>query len=148
MTITATTWCVFRLGGSSYALDIGLVGEVLPAAAPTPLPRSPAGIAGLVNLRGRPLAVVDPWQLFDLQRPAGQQPTQVLVLRTAVDLAALPVDACAGVITATSALLPADRDAHPPWVAGFLPLADGALAAVIAGPELLRRLDRLRPGST
>lgn len=146
--IASTTWCVFRLGGSSYALDIGLVGEVLPAGTPTPLPRSPAGIAGLVNLRGRPLAVVDPWQLLDLERPAGQQAAQVLVLRTAVDLAALPVDACAGVITAMSALLPADRDAHPPWVAGFLPLADGTLAAVIAGPELLRRLDRLRPGST
>ena len=145
MTPAASSWCVVRLGSDLYALDVAVVGEVLPASSPVPLPRCPAGVLGLISRRGQPLAVVDPWLLLDLSRPVGAPPAQLLVLRTATTLAALPVDACAGVVAAPPGTFrPVARSGEPPWVAGFQPLTSGEVATVIATAELLRRLDRLR----
>lgn len=46
-------------GGATFALPLEYVVEVLRAVQVTPLPGAPAGVAGVVNVRGEPLAVVD-----------------------------------------------------------------------------------------
>jgi purine-binding chemotaxis protein CheW len=52
-------WLVVRLGGGEYALPVEQVGEVLRMVALTPLPAAPRHVAGLVNLRGRGVPVLD-----------------------------------------------------------------------------------------
>ncbi|MDV2481870.1 purine-binding chemotaxis protein CheW [Methanoculleus sp. Wushi-C6] len=42
----------FRLGSGHYALDIQLAREIVEMIPITPLPRSPAYIQGIINLRG------------------------------------------------------------------------------------------------
>lgn len=49
----------FRVGGTVYALDVGHLREVVRPQTPTPLPRSPRLIEGVIDLRGRVVPVVD-----------------------------------------------------------------------------------------
>jgi chemotaxis-related protein WspB len=59
----------FRIGGESYALDTTQVAEVLPLLQITRVPKAPVGVAGLINLRGRAVPVVDLSELM-LGEPA------------------------------------------------------------------------------
>jgi chemotaxis-related protein WspB len=49
----------FRIGDASYALDTAHICEILPLLRITHVPQAPAGVAGLINYRGRPVPVVD-----------------------------------------------------------------------------------------
>lgn len=142
----AGTLCVVRIGDACLALDVALVGEVVPLPAVTPLPRCPAPVLGIAELRGQPLAVVDAAQVLELQA-AGAAPRHLLVLRTDVRLAGIPIDACDGVLTAAASdFRHATRHAEPSWIAGFqaFPARGDLLATVIDSADLLARLGRLR----
>jgi purine-binding chemotaxis protein CheW len=49
----------FRVAGSLYAVDILRAREIIPRGDITSLPRAPAFIAGVINLRGAVVPVVD-----------------------------------------------------------------------------------------
>lgn len=49
----------FELSGGRYAMDIGMVKEVVEMLPITPLPRTPPYITGIINLRGEVTHVVD-----------------------------------------------------------------------------------------
>ena len=49
----------FSLGGESYAVDLLKVREVITPPEMTPIPKAPAHVCGLMNLRGLVLTVVD-----------------------------------------------------------------------------------------
>jgi chemotaxis-related protein WspB len=50
---------VFRIGRDRYALEASQVTEVLPLVEIRPVPHAPAGVAGLFDLRGVPVPVID-----------------------------------------------------------------------------------------
>ena len=50
---------VLRVHESDYAVPIGRVQEIVRVPEITPLPEAPAGVEGLINLRGRVLPVID-----------------------------------------------------------------------------------------
>ena len=54
----------FRVGEQSYALPIAAVREIVRVPHITPVPQSPEHIAGVMNLRGRIVPVVDLRQRF------------------------------------------------------------------------------------
>jgi purine-binding chemotaxis protein CheW len=56
---TATQYLTFNLGGEVFALDIEKVREVLDFTAVTRVPRMPAFMRGVINLRGSVIPVVD-----------------------------------------------------------------------------------------
>ena len=49
---------VFRIGDEHIGVDISQVREVTEAQAPVPVPRSPAFLVGLVNIRGEVIPVI------------------------------------------------------------------------------------------
>jgi purine-binding chemotaxis protein CheW len=49
----------FEAGGRSYALEVGQVREIVRSAVVTPLPKAPALIEGVIDLRGSVLPVID-----------------------------------------------------------------------------------------
>jgi purine-binding chemotaxis protein CheW len=51
--------CVLEVGGESYVIDLKRVDEILPAQQPTPVPRAPKFLEGVVKLRGEIVPVVD-----------------------------------------------------------------------------------------
>jgi len=51
--------CTFQLGPHACALDVSCVREVIRPGAPTPVPRAPEGVAGVLSVRGRLLTAWD-----------------------------------------------------------------------------------------
>ncbi|HEU4382983.1 MAG TPA: chemotaxis protein CheW [Anaeromyxobacteraceae bacterium] len=63
---------VFELGAEEYALDIGVVREILRAPPITEVPRAPAHVLGITMVRGQVIAVHDPRRRLGLgAAPAG-----------------------------------------------------------------------------
>ncbi|MCB0872773.1 MAG: chemotaxis protein CheW [Actinobacteria bacterium] len=50
---------VFTLGAEEYGVPIKLVQEIIRYTEPRPIPGSPHGVEGVINLRGRIIPVVD-----------------------------------------------------------------------------------------
>jgi purine-binding chemotaxis protein CheW len=57
---------VFEVGGQTYGLAAPDVREIVRAAAIVPLPRAPAIVEGVINVRGRVVPVLDIRQRFRL----------------------------------------------------------------------------------
>ena len=57
--MSARKLLLFRAGGRCFAVDAGVVREILPASPPTRIPGAPAAVRGLVNVRGTLVTVVD-----------------------------------------------------------------------------------------
>lgn len=120
---------VFVLDGQRYAFPLATVQQVLPMAAPAPLPEAPAIALGVISLHG----VVVP--VLDLRRRLGLPPREygpadhLLVARSSRRLLAVPVDEALGVLeVAMESVVP--PEAVLPRigrVAGVVPLADGLL---------------------
>ncbi|SIO04622.1 chemotaxis protein CheW [Salinivibrio sp. ES.052] len=71
----------FELDGELYGVDIQTVEEIRVWEKPTLLPRSPAFILGVINLRGMIVPVMDLRLRFDTQQVDYHRETVVLVLR-------------------------------------------------------------------
>lgn len=59
---------IFRVGTEDYGLDINAITEVVRPLKITPLPKMPAFIEGVINLRGVILPVVDLRSRFELHK--------------------------------------------------------------------------------
>jgi purine-binding chemotaxis protein CheW len=70
----------FRLGEGDYSVPAQYVREVQPLGDVTPLPFTPAFLVGLVNVRGRLLAVLDIRPLLDIPETPPQPQAFLLVL--------------------------------------------------------------------
>lgn len=76
---------VFHIGSERYGLRLGAIARVLPAAGLKLLPLAPAFVAGLLDLHGEPVPVIDLSQL------AGA-PARQLWFDTRIILLDYPVD--------------------------------------------------------
>jgi purine-binding chemotaxis protein CheW len=83
--------CTFRVGGLLIGLDIDRVQEVLSDPVITSVPLAPPAVAGLLNLRGQILAVIDGRARLGLPRGDVSFATHVIV-RARRELVSLAVD--------------------------------------------------------
>lgn len=96
---------LFRIGEEEFGLPIGVVEEVaqLPAKL-TPLPKSPAFVLGVMNLRGQVIPVIDQAQRFGAAKSEGGR-RRVIVTRIGELQAGFIVDGVSEVVRVeTSAL--------------------------------------------
>ncbi|QSZ66487.1 purine-binding chemotaxis protein CheW [Methanofollis aquaemaris] len=70
----------FELGGECYALDIHLAREIVEMIPITPVPRAPAHIAGLINLRGEVTTVIDLAPLLSIPDLETETTKKIIVL--------------------------------------------------------------------
>ena len=138
-----------RVAGASYALPVAAVREIVRLPAVTRVPGLPAFVAGLANVRGRVLAVIDLRPLLHLEAPRGERlvildggttPTggraiAGLVVDAALNLARLP----AGNLEA----LPPGVTPEASSVLDGLAVIDGAPVAVLSPAGLLGLRGRL-----
>ncbi len=61
---------LFRVGSLVCAAEAERVREILPWLAPTRIPGAPAVVAGLVNVRGTLVTVVDGWRALHQPEPS------------------------------------------------------------------------------
>lgn len=87
-TVSATTVAAldvieFGLAHERYAIEAAYVREVHPLDDLTPLPGTPPFVAGIVNVRGRILAVIDLKRFFDLPEPGITDAHKIILVHTA-----------------------------------------------------------------
>jgi purine-binding chemotaxis protein CheW len=129
-------WLTFRLYGGEYALTVGDVVEVLSMVALAHMPEAQPWLAGMLNLRGRVVPVIDLRLRLDLPaRPIGLD-TPVVVAQWADRLVGLIVDEVTEVLT-----LAADALSAPDELAGA---AHPVLAVARTAERLILLLDLQR----
>ena len=90
---------VFRLGEAEYGLPVTAVQEIQRRPERlSPLPKAPEFVAGLVNLRGSALPVVDLRRILKLPAVARDDRQRIVVLAVREFRAGLIVDATSGVL--------------------------------------------------
>lgn len=91
----------FRVGEQSYALPISAVREIVRPPEITPVPQSPEHVAGVMNLRGRIVPVIDLRKRFR-QAIENSPKTRVLVIALDGKLIGLLVDSASEVLKIAS----------------------------------------------
>jgi purine-binding chemotaxis protein CheW len=71
---------VFTLGEESYAIDIGMVREIIQMQAITRVPGTPHSVEGVINLRGAVIPIVDLRKRFKLTKVSKDKDTRIVVV--------------------------------------------------------------------
>jgi purine-binding chemotaxis protein CheW len=88
----------FQLDGEEYGLDVRLVETIIRAGEVTPVPRAPAFVEGVINLRGRVVPVIDLKKKLGLGEVERSKRARVVVVRVRERLIGLLVDAALQVL--------------------------------------------------
>jgi purine-binding chemotaxis protein CheW len=131
----------FEVAGQSFCIDILAVRELRGWTEPTPLPRSPSYMRGVVNLRGTVLPVLDTAARLGM---AAQQPTArhvIVVVAVGGQTLGLLVDRVCEIVVLADDALQAAPDIRSD--------AEGFVTALVTSEDRmmgLLALDRLAPG--
>jgi purine-binding chemotaxis protein CheW len=79
----AGKYLTFQLGPEIYGIPILKVQEIIGLMNITPVPRTPAFMRGIINLRGKIIPVVDLRAKFCLERHADTERTCIIVVEVA-----------------------------------------------------------------
>jgi len=128
---------IFLLAGETYGIETRHVGEVCHLKDLTAIPCTPTYVAGVMNLRGRILAVVDLSKLFELPARGLTELNRVIVLGVGDEELGLLADSIEGVRQVDSS----DLQESLPTLTGirerFLKGVAGQGLAVLDGGRLL-----------
>ena len=86
------TFVVFKLGDEEYGLDICAVQSIVRFEEPTPVPRCPEFVLGVMNLRGRVIPVLDMMARLGLGRFSPTPGSRVIVAEGEAGILGLAVD--------------------------------------------------------
>lgn len=102
--IAGEQFVVARLGDIEYGIPVVAVDEVVrhPGVLAR-IPSTPGFVAGAMNLRGKPIPVIDQAQVFGIPEPG--QPRRIIILRSGDRQAGFAVDAASELLTVTGAEL-------------------------------------------
>lgn len=144
-TETVHRFLIFTLGEEAYALPISAVEEVvsLPDAL-TRLPKAPAFVAGVMNLRGSPVPVVDQRRRFEVEGAAPSRP-RVVITRLDGTPVGFAVDAVTEILEVPESRLAATPDLAADAGRLFDRVArveaDGRMILLLNPQELLQRAE-------
>lgn len=124
---------LFILEDQKYALPLETVDRVVRAVEVTPLPEAPPIVAGIFNLQGRPVPVVDLRRRFRLAERAVDVDDHFLVARSSTMLVAFPVDEALGLVK--------EFDDEPVPAADVVPDLPYVASVVPSGAEMIYVLD-------
>lgn len=129
---------VFHIGADRYGLPLQSVERVLPAMELKQLPQAPAFVAGLMDLHGQPVPVIDLAVLSGLARGTMMTDTRILLVQypRAGRLLGLLADQVEGIVTVDEASLKEGGIAGPDFLGEVSPQPQGLLQMIHAG-ELL-----------
>jgi purine-binding chemotaxis protein CheW len=72
--------CTFEVGGELFAIDIMRIQEIVRPLPVTPVPKSPFGMVGVVDLRGQVLPVFDLRLRFEMEERERDDQTRYLIV--------------------------------------------------------------------
>lgn len=114
---------VFIIDDQKYALPLAIVDRVVRAVEVTALPDAPPIIAGVFNLQGRPVPVVDLRRRFRLEARAIDVDDHFVIAQSSKMFVAFPVDEALGLVRDLGDELVAAADVVPdlPYVQSVVP---------------------------
>src|SRR3546814_14600984 len=137
MSMSTSDYLTFAIAGQDYGAAILAVREIRGWTAETPLPNAPAGVRGIINLRGQVVPI------FDLRVRLGAAATPptathvVIVVEAAAGQFGLLVDSVSDILT------PDDAELQP--VPPAATDGNGLLLALAARPEPMVPLLDIHP---
>jgi len=87
----ATQYLTFRIDQEVYGIEVANAREVIEVSALTPMPKAPAWIRGVVNLRGSVLPVLDLRRKFEIGETNLGKRASVVVVELPLDEGSLQV---------------------------------------------------------
>ena len=84
---------VFRVGGQEFAFNVFHVQRILRYEQPSPLPKSPAFLEGVLQVQGGVVPVIDLRKRFELREAPLREETRTVVLEAEGLVVAVIVDA-------------------------------------------------------
>jgi purine-binding chemotaxis protein CheW len=99
---------VFNLAKEAYAIEIGMVREIVQVQPITRVPGTPPSVEGVINLRGSIIPVVDLRKRFQLSKKEADKDTRIVVVNCKGQEVGVIVDSVAQVLrTPLDAIEPA-----------------------------------------
>jgi purine-binding chemotaxis protein CheW len=131
----------FRIGEQVFCVDIMAVREIRGWTPATPLPRAPAFMRGVINLRGAVLPIVDLGARLGLQTTEATARHVIMVVHLGGRTVGLLVDAVSDIVTITDDMVQPTPDIASEQVKTFVKglfAMDGKMVSLIS-------LDRVLP---
>ncbi|MEK6772383.1 MAG: chemotaxis protein CheW [Bdellovibrionota bacterium] len=91
-------YLTFVLNSQLYGVPIGTVREINRLSEITPVPKTPSFVAGVMNLRGKVIPVVNLRSKLGFERTNNTKETCIIVIETVVGQVGMIVDSVRGVI--------------------------------------------------
>lgn len=107
---TVEQLCTFYVAGQLFGVEVAQVQEVMRDYATTRIPLAPAPVAGLINLRGQIVPIVELRRCLSLPARGPDTSAENIVLSTDAGAVSLRVDAVDDVITVSSDAFEAPPD--------------------------------------
>lgn len=105
----------FRIGEEEFGVDILAVQEIIRLMQITMVPRAPALIEGVINLRGKVIPVINMRTRFNLPQVVHDSNTRIVVMELGQKIVGFLVDAVSEVLRIPAATV----EEAPPVVAGI-----------------------------
>lgn len=90
----------FKVGGEEFGLDVFSVHEILRYTGVTPVPRAPAFVEGVLDVRGSVVPVVDLRRRFEVREFAFDDDTRIVLVEYSGERLGLVVDSVTEVLRA------------------------------------------------
>ena len=121
----------FVLQGNLYAIEVPYVREIVHCQAVTPLPKAPALIEGVIDLRGAVVPVVDLGRVLGGERVKEDERARIAVVQIEGMVLGLRVESATDVMSVDANQLEARLPSRPP-----MPAQDLQTGAVPVGGQL------------
>jgi purine-binding chemotaxis protein CheW len=118
---TERPFCTFYLDDLWFGVEVARVHEVLPSPAITPVPLAPVAVAGLVNLRGQILTVIELGKRLGFEPDPTGSPPAMVVVGWENSLVGLLVDQIGEVVAAPEDVCEPAPDNLPAGSRGMVP---------------------------
>jgi purine-binding chemotaxis protein CheW len=121
---------VFQLGAELYGVEISRVHEIIRPQSITRVPRAPAFVEGVINLRGKVIPVVDLRRRFGLPAAEQTRSSRIVVVEIGDQVVGIVVDGVSEVLRVNDASVEpaspvvAGSDAGSEYISGIAKLTD------------------------
>jgi purine-binding chemotaxis protein CheW len=111
--IAPNQYLTFQLGAEMFALDVAQVREILDFTTITKVPRAPAFMRGVINVRGSVVPVVDLALKFDMAQTEKTLETRIVVVEVECEGEVTVIGAVADAVRNVIEIDPAQIEATP-----------------------------------
>jgi purine-binding chemotaxis protein CheW len=105
----------FSIGDEEFGVDILKVQEIIRTMEITRVPRAPAFVEGVINLRGKVIPIIDLRKRFGLQTRGHDKNTRIIVIEISNMIVGFVVDSVSEVLRIPASTV----EPPPPMVAGL-----------------------------